>query len=83
MSRSAFVMRTRVGEDGTSLESRMSSGGLSGLYEAGVSLESRMLSGGLRGLNPSRWTTADATTVQTAPATTMNSFASIIMRVSG
>ena len=82
MSRSAFVMRARVEEDGASLESRMSSGGLSGLYE-GASLESRMLSGGLRGLNPSRWTTADATTVQTAPATTMNSFASIIMSVGG
>jgi hypothetical protein len=52
MSRSAFVLRTRVG-DGASLESRMLSGGLSDLYE-GVSLESRMLTGGLRGLNPSR-----------------------------
>ena len=81
MSRSAFVMRTRVG-DAVSLELRISSGGLSGLYE-GASLESRMFSGGLRGLNSSRWTTADATTVQTAPATTMNSFASIIMSVSG
>ena len=80
MSRSAFVMRTRVG-DGASLESRMSSGGLSGLYEGGVSLESKMLSGGLRGLNSLCWMMADATMVQTAPATTMNSFASIIMSV--
>jgi len=53
MSRSAFVLRTRVG-GGASLESRMSSGGLSGLYEGASSLELRMSSGGLRDLNSSR-----------------------------